>query len=293
MGLQIFVDETFSLASDATAIDTAIGDGVSSTFALTAKTGADLAATVTAGALQYYQFNGGLTKTSNTFTLSTIPPLGTQIVAPGITAITFSAFDQDVVEGVTNPRVSEIPLYIGDPTEIHLFSYVNLPNHTGIRISFVDMVSGSVNGASESWVQLASSDPVFNIALTYAATGTALQLAGLTAYGLTTASSNTGSGLIKTSCASGSGVFSPGDYVIVNIGNPTQEIRRVLSYASGSQSLVTTTAFDFPHYIGETVYVMGRKFYAKCTIPTNAANNQAFNFWDLALRRQCKIISKV
>lgn len=286
MGLEFYYDETFSLATDLDPVDSFVGTGADNTFTLTLKTGSELAATITAGNLQYYQFNGGFVKDGNEFTLSSIPLNGSQIVAPGLVALTFSAYDQNEVEGETNPRVSEIPFYLGDVDTIHLYSYTNLPQFSGINISFVDLVTGS--GADLTWVQLACSDPSTGLALTYAATGVAINTSSLSTYGLVGASTIAGASSLTTTSASS---FQTGDYVIVDIGLPTSEIRKIASKTASS--ITFFTPMDYPHDIGDTVFTMGRKFWARATIPENAANNQAFNFWDLGLRRRCKIISKV
>lgn len=286
MSLEIFYSEDFTIASDLDPVDTFTGTGADNTFELVYKSGTSLAATITAGNLQYYQFNGGFIKDGNEFTLSSIPLLGSQIVAPGLVALTFSAYDQEEVDGVANPRVSEIPFYLGDPSSIHLLSYTNLPQYAGIRISFVDLISGA--GADLTWVELSSSDPSTGLALTYAATGTPLYTSALSSYGVLSASSAAGASSIMTSSAS---TFNVGDYVIIDIGTGTSEIRKVASKTSNSLTFFTT--MDYSHTASETVYAMGRKFWARCTIPENAANNQAFNFWELGIRRQCKIVSKV
>lgn len=287
MSLEFYYDESFSLASNLDPVDTFTGDGTA-TFTVTKKSGSELAATITAGNVQYYQFNGGFTKSGDDFTLSTSPSIGSQIVAPGLIALTFSAFDQSVVSGVTNPQVSEIPFYLGDPDTIHLKTYTNLPQYTGIRITVQDLVSGS--GAELSWIQLACSDAASGLATTYAATGEELLTSALYATGTLSASSAAGASSITVSGASGEG-FWAGDYVIINIGESTSEIRKISSVSGDTINFFT--AFDYSHLEDETAYTMGRKFWAKVTIPENAANNQAFTFWDLGLRRQARNNSKV
>ncbi len=285
MGLEFFYDETFSLATDLDPVDSFVGDG-GVTYTLVKKSGNALASTITAANLQYYQFNGGFTKLGNTFTLSSAPAIGAQIVAPGIVALTFTVFDQDVVDGVTNPRVQEIPFWLGDGTQPHIFSYTNLPQFPGIRISFVNLVSAA--GADLTWVQLACSDPLTGLAMTYAATGEPIYTAAIQAYGTLSASSAAGASSISTTSAP---QFWEGDYVVINRGSGTEEIRKIASKTS--TTLTFFTAMDYSHSSGQLVHAMGRKFWARVEVPLNASNNQAFNFWNLGLRRQARNNSKV
>lgn len=286
MSLEKFYDESFTVASDLSPVDQFIGTGVDNSFTLIKKSGTDLANTITAGSLQSYQFNGGFTKSGNTFILSYIPNFGVQIVAPGIVTLTFDAYDQDAVDGVSNPRVKEKEFYLGDPITCHLYSYTNLPQFTGISLSFVELVSSV--GANLSWVQLACSDPSTGLAMTYGATGAPLYTGQISSMGTLSASSGVGASSVFTTSASS---FTLGDYVILNIGNGTSEMRKIASKTN--TSLTFFTSMDYAHASGESVFTFGRKFWAKVTVPINSANNQAFNFWNLGLRRQCKIISKV
>lgn len=286
MSLEFFYDESFTVASDLSPLDQFVGTGVNNSFTLVHKSGTDLANTITAGSLQSYQFNGGFTKSGNTFILSYTPNFGAQIVAPGLVTLTFDAYDQDKVDGIDNPRVKEKEFYLGDPTTCHTLSYTNLPQFTGIKISFVEAISGA--GAALSWVQLACSDPSTGLALTYGATGAPVYTGSMSSMGTLSASSGVGASSVFTTTASS---FGLGDYVILNIGNGTSEMRKIASKTNSS--LTFFTAMDYSHASGEPIFTFGRKFWAKVTVPINAANNQAFNFWNLGLRRQCKIISKV
>jgi len=219
------------------------------------------------------------------FTLSAIPVTNAQIVAPGISALTATAFDQDVVDGVTNPRISEVPFYLADTSEIHLQSYTNLPQYNGVEVSLVNLVSSF--GADLTWCQLACAN-VDGTAGTYASAGTAIYTAAIQSFGTVSASAAAGASSIN---CSNSTTFISGDYVIINTGQATQELRKV--HSTTSTAFNFTTAFDFPHYSGETIYACGRKFWLKVTIPTNAANNLPTNFYDVGLRRRGKIVSRV
>ncbi len=286
MSLQVYYQENFSVDADLDPVDTFTGTGVDVTFTLVKKVGADLASTITADNLQYYQFNGGFTKSGDSFTLSSAPILNSQIVAPGLVALTFDVFDQDIVDGVTNPRVQEIPFYLGDPTTIHLKSYTNLPQFTGIKLTVLDLISGA--GLDLSCIQLACSDGTTGLAMTYAATGEPIYTAALQAFGTLSASSAVGASSISTSSTSNLYV---GDYVIINIGQPTQEIRKVKDLTSTKIGFFTN--LEYAHTSGQSWFQMGRKFWGKFTAPLNAANNQAFTFREHGLERKARINSKV
>lgn len=287
MSLHFYLEETLNSGSEIDPVDTFTGNGSSGTFSLVYKEASRLASTVTVESTQYYQYNGGFTKnTSNdTFTLSAIPVVNAQIVAPGISALTVSAFDQDVVDGVTNPRIAEVPFYLADTSKIHLQSYTNLPQYNGVEVSLVNLVSSF--GADLSWCQLACAN-VDGTAGTYQTAGTALYTSAIQSFGTISASAVAGASSID---CSNSLTFNPGDYVLINTGQATQELRKV--HSTTSTRINFTTSFDFPHYSGETIYACGRKFWLKVTIPTNAANNIPTNFYDVGLRRRGKIISRV
>lgn len=285
MALHYYLEETLNSGSQIDPLDSFTGNGSSATFTLVYKDATRLGSTVTVESTQYYQYNGGFTKGSNSFTLSSTPVTNAQIVAPGITALTASAFDQDVVDGETNPRVTEVPFYLADTNEIHLQYYTNLPSAPGLEISLVNMVSSF--GADLTWCQLACAN-VDGTAGTYGTAGAGLYTSAIQSFGTVSASATAGASSIN---CSNSSTFIPGDYVIINIGNSTREIRKVSSVTSTAINF--TTAFDFAHYTGETIYACGRKFWMKVTIPTNAANNLPTNFYDVGLKRRGKIISRV
>ena len=115
MGLEFFIDESFTSGSIVDPSDSFTGDGVATTFVLQNKSVQRLSSTIQVEGVQYYQYSGGFTKDigTNSFTLSSPPPLNSQISAPGITQITVPVFDQNIVPGVSNPSVKEVPIWIG------------------------------------------------------------------------------------------------------------------------------------------------------------------------------------
>ena len=291
MALLIFLDESFTSGAALDPVDTFTGDGVTSTFVLVNKSVQRLGSTITVDGNQYYQYNGGFTKDigTNSFTLAAIPPLGSTIVAPGINQITFPVFDQETVPGVTDPRVKEQPLWIGDSTDINNQYYINMPQYSGIQISMNDLVSSV--GAQISWCQIACASPTDGTALTYGATGEAMYTSAIRAFGVVAASAVAGASSILCTTAS---TFQAGDYAILNIGNASQEIRKIASVSSASGGVINfTTGFDFSHYVNELIFTCGRKFWVKVTCPVDAAGDQAYNFYDVAPRRLGRIVSRV
>lgn len=288
MGLQFFLDESFTAGALIDPVDSFIGDGVTSTFTLVNKTAQRLGSTIQVDGNQYYQYNGGFTKDTlaNTFTLVSTPAYNAQIVAPGISQLISDVFDQAVVPGVTDPLISEKAFWMGDTTDIQNQYYRGLPSLSGIQISLTDLISSI--GAQTSWCQFASADPTTGLAMTYEATGATMYTAPISAFGTLTASSAVGASSVM--CAEASS-FLVGDYLYLNVGGGNQEIRKVSTLSASSIGF--TTNFDFSHASGETVMTMGRKFWLKVTMPVDGASNTATNFYDLALRGLGRIVSRV
>lgn len=288
MTLEFFQDESLTTGSVVDPVDTFVGDGVTSTFVLVNKNVQRMGSTVQVGSTQYYQYNGGFTKDigTNSFTLSVVPPVGAQIVAPGISQVVSYVFDQSVVPGVTNPRVSDVPIWIGDTTSIQNQYYLPLPSDSGIAVSLVDTISSV--GAQVSWCQFAAASPSTGNALSYGPTGATFYTPGISAFSTVASAVVAGASSVLLASAS---AFSAGDYVYFNVGNSSQEIRKVSSISVNT--LLLTTGLDFSHSIDETVITCGRKFWLRVTIPPGAAGNEAVNFYDLALRRQCRVVSRV
>lgn len=267
--------------------DVFVGNGVTATFTISNKAISRLADSVQFGNTVYYAFNGGFTvnTASSTFTLSSIPTVGTQGVAPGQTQAVVAAFDQNQVLGVTNPRVAEIPLYLGDPTNINNLKYYNLPAYPGLRISVVNLITGA--NAQTSWIQLTSAGAASGNALTYGATGAPLYLPPLDAFTTLASSLTPSSSSMTVVAASGNGtLFWPGQYVRINIGNSTQEILHITSinYSTGVMTLDGGGPV-YSHSPGETIYACAWKLWLKCTIPENANSNTPANLYNIGLSR--------
>lgn len=277
MALRLYLEEDFNLASRVDKVDTFTGDGSTSTFTLVQKSGAALGSTVQVESTQYLQYTGGFTKSGNDVTLSSTPLDGSQMVFPGVTAVTLSAFDQEGVSGLSTPREDEVAVWLGDISEIHQYKYTNMPTDNGIKVSITDLISST--GAETSWLQLASAD-TDGTAATYGATGASLELAGLYAFATMTASAADAATSVVVDATSGG--FQVGDYVLIAPGESNQEIRKISSIVD-STTLGFSTSLDFTHSSGEFIFTCGRKFWVKLTIPEDGASNQAVNFYDICL----------
>lgn len=280
MALKVYRDAPFNTGNEVDPPDTYVGDGSTTTFNLSQKTIDELGQTITFGNIQYYQYTGGFTKTASGFTLSSAPFAGTQGVAPGLNSILFdNIYDADTVDGISTPRVQEIPFYLADISTIHLYSYPALPASSGIALSLVDNITSY--GAQTSWIQLTSAtNDGPGTALGYLATGSTLYTPPITAFGLLTASAAAGASSIFVDTAS---TFVIGDYVLINTGNSTQEIQKVISYVAPTRLNLAAT-LNFNHLAAEGVWTCGRKFWMKCTMPSGATGGEPASFYDLALR---------
>ena len=283
MALRLYLEEDFNLASVVDKVDTFTGNGSTSTFTLVNKTGASLGSTVQVEGTQYLQYTGGFTKSGNDVTLSAAPADGSQMVFPGVTAVTLSAFDQEGVSGLSTPREAEVAVWLGDISEIHQHKYINMPTDNGIKISITDLISST--GAETSWLQLASADSDGSAA-TYGATGASLELAGLYAFATMTASAAAAATSVIVDATSGG--FQAGDYIIIAPGESNQEIRKVSSVVN-STTLGLSTSLDFTHSSGEYIFTCGRKFWVKLTIPLDGASNEAVNFYDIVLELLARV----
>lgn len=289
MALGFYLETSLSEDTLVDPVDVFAGDGATSTFTLVNKTASRLHSTIQANGTQYYQYNGGFTKniSNDTFTLSSAPAGGTSIVAPGLVQIPVPIFDQAVVAGVDDPLVTEVQFVVADPEEIHLFKYINMPQYGGIRISLVDLVSSA--GAELSWCQLACTN-ASGTPLTYAATGEDLFLPALSAFGTVSSSGAAGASAIFTTSASD---FIVGQFININNGTATKEIRRIQEINSGTGKLGLTTNLDFQHLVSQTIFACGWQVSLKVTMPENEASNTATNFLDIGVRRQARIESRV
>lgn len=281
MSLKFYWNTPFAPGTEIEPVDTFVGDGVTSTFQLTAKTATELHSTIQVGSQQKAQLTGGFTKntSNNTFTLNAAPSNGTQIVAPGIGQLVASAYDQNTVPGVTNPRVIEVPFWLADIDSIHLVRYEAVSGQNGLLLAIENLIS-SLPGALVSWCEIASADgngaaTVYQTAVGFTSPPlvTYMNLVGTASAGASSVTVDTVTGLVA------------GDYFIINIGNPTAEIRRIKSIDVGLNKLVLESPLDFTHTAGELLFQNGRQYYLRVTVPENFSSGEPVNLYNLCLSR--------
>lgn len=258
-------------------LDTFVGNGVQTGFTLVRKSTTFMAASVQAGTLYYSRYNNGYTiNNSSTFTFSTAPANGAQIVVPGVSTLVFTGYDQSSVPGVTgSANVIDVPFYLADDgSTIASTTYLAAPGQNGIALFFSNQATAA--GAQTSWSQLSCADASGNI-IGYAATGTTLYVGEM--FGFTTLSASAAAGA-TTFVVNAASAITTGDYIWVNLGNGTQENVKVTNV---SGSTITIGGFNYDHFAGETVFVTGRKYWARITIPINALGGIPGNLINLGL----------
>lgn len=285
MSLRLYIDETFNIGSEVDLVNTFVGNGVQVNFILTVSSTARLASTIQAESTQYLQFTGGFTKDSgtNSFTLNSAPPPGSQIVAPGLNAITATVFDQEVVEGVDDPRIAIVNFCLGDGDEIHLYKWNSAPAYDGIRLTVVDVISAV--GASTTWCQLATAklDGTYE----WLDAEEALEVGPITAGGTMTSSILAGSTGIIVDVPT---QFAPtvGGYIKLAPGTPSEEIRIVTSVNTSTGLVTLSTPTDFAHLSGQFAFHIGWPIAIKVEVPEDVTGNTANNFFDLAVRVEAR-----
>lgn len=287
--IKVYYAEPFDASTEVDVNDVFLGNGVTTTFTLSEKTNLLLGSTVQASNVLYYYYNGGFTKAgSYNFTLSSAPGNGVGIVATGLSYLPFKAYDKAVVDGVTNPRISEIPFYIGNVDDIYLNKYIAAAGLGGISLSFVDHVSGDVI-ADTTWVELASAtQDIAATAMTYVSN--VMMTSEISAFCTLLCSVSAGVSSITADTLVHANSFVDGDYIVINRGGINQEVRKFLT---NSSQTMTTTTLTYSHTAGETVYACARKFFGKMSVPENSTNHEAENFWNVALRIQGSIESRI
>lgn len=258
-------------------LDTFVGNGVQTGFTLTRKTTTYMAATVQAGTLYYSRYNNGYTvNNSSTFTFSTAPANGAQIVVPGVSTLVFTGYDQETVPGVTgSANVIDVPFYFADDgTNIASTTYLAAPGQPGIALFFTNQATAA--GAQTSWSQLSCADASGNI-IGFQATGTTLYVGEMYAFAALSASAAAGATTFIVNSAS---AFTTGDYVWVNLGNGTQENVKITNIVGNT---ITCGGFNYDHLAGELVLLNGRKYWARVTIPINALGGIPGNLINLGI----------
>lgn len=246
--------------------DYAVGNDIETVFDIVNKNILNVSSIIQTTGLQYLRFNGGFTRDipNSQVTLLTPPASGRAVIFPGVTTLTIRAYDQAVVLGNPTPNVKEELFFIGDPTDIGFYKYVPTIGETGIIISITNRDPDTESGIDETNIQLAPMLPD-GTAGTYEAPGAPLELGEISAQTLVNADFLA---LATTFDVDDASEFSPGMYITINAGNPTEDTVRITNIVGNT---LTITAVNNNHFTGENVYHSGWGVYQKLTLPTDEA----------------------
>jgi hypothetical protein len=277
MSFKVWSDDPFTSVTEVNRSVPFTTDGTD-TYSHDPLTTTEVGATVQYSNIKKRLYDGGFTKNEDdTITLNTTPPVDLQGVIPGIGTIPVPVYDQETVDGVANSNIKEVSIYFGDIDDIHINSYLPRAASGGIEISFVNLITSGGNPGL-SIVQLACCDAT-GTALTYAATGAAIYTDQLSGFSTLAASAAQGATTIQVASASSNYYFISGDFIKINTGNNTQEIRRISSISYNTITLSEALSYD--HDSAETVYSCIREVKAKFTIPEDMTGGEAENFYNL------------
>lgn len=281
MSLYVYTAEPFITTNRAGQSSTFTTNGVSATYDVEDTPMAEVGGTVEYGNVQKRLYNGGFTKDDGdeTVTFNEVPPAGLQGVIPATRAIVFDSYDTDTVSGVVDPRICVSYAYIGNVDDIANYSYIAKTGVTGIRFYVQDNITSV--GPDVSWYQMAVCD-ASGVAGTYMATGATASMNPISATAALAASGASGSWTITlTGTGSGTDIFQAADYIIINPGEVTSEIRRINSIAGNVLTL--TSGLDSNHDADEGVFVCVRQYAIKQTVPEGATLGEAQTFWNATL----------
>lgn len=279
MSLQVWFDDSFIDTSKVVKIDlftTNATDGA--TYGHPNKTSAEVGSTVEYSSFQKVLRNFGFTKNATSITLNEVPVAGLQGIIPGVRALTFSSYDATAVEGITNPTISDTHFWVG-ADDVHNYKYIPKTGATGIPIFFVDNITSF--GPDASWFQIATCN-ASSVAGTFSATGGTAEMYTLSASASLSASGTSGDWVLSvTGSGTGDDIFRAADYIIINYGASSAEVKRI--HSVGATSLTLTSGLNSNHASGENIYAYAREFVGRETTPENATSGQAQSFWNVSL----------
>jgi len=292
MALLFYNNTPFNSGTALDALDFGTGDGSTTTFPVINKTGTRVGSTVEFGSTEFFRNTGGVVISGNNVILNSPPINGSQGVIPGVQALVLSAFDNDSVPIVPTinspaPRQSAQKFFIINMDDIAIKQHNAAPSSNGINVFFADNISNV--GPNLSWVQLACADPVTGAMMTPLATGVTLKLPPISAFSPLASSISAGQPLIYVVAASG---FTPGAYCLLNPGQVNQEEVHVTAVNTSTNILTIDSNLNFAHTTSENIYHNGWAAWALMTVPVNATNNTAQNYYNLGLERQCITIQR-
>jgi hypothetical protein len=244
--------------------------------------------------IQYYEYTGGLTLDipNNQLVLDTIPATGLQWVSPGLTTIVCDCYDQDDVSGVSNPRQSIPHFWVGaDVTDITTYEFMPVLGATSIPITVTDLLTGI--GPDATWFQVAACN-ASGVPGTYSATGVSLNMLEISASALVAVTQTAGNWTLSiTGTGSGTSIFQPADYIVINPGNVTSEIARIATISGSNISL--TSGLNYNHFAGqnEGVYVLVREYALMETVPLNATGGLPQTFINMSVNVTSDVVQRI
>lgn len=289
MALKIYTQPVFVPAYEVGRVTWLTGDGVNDTFDIQFGTSVNAADTVQVDLEYFARYLGGLSfPTTTTFQVSEVPAQNSQIVLPSNSYVLQSAYDQVFIEGAPDPaNVSDVTFYVAeDGTGLTTNIYDSLPGEPGIGILLSNLVTAA--GAQLSWCQLACADASGNV-LTYQATGTTLYTAKYGGFTQLASACNPLATTLLTTSAS-STLFVPGDYIRLNPGGGNQEDVRI---TAKSTNTLTISGTNFAHVAGENVFMVGRQFYWRITLPPDVLEGDPASFINLAIAVENSVESRL
>lgn len=276
MSLSFFRNTPFNSGTKLTLVDQYQSNGVTTSYALLNKTGAEMGDSLQIAADIELRNLGGFTVDviHNSFTLDSVPSINQYIVVPGVNYLPVTAFDTQVT-GYSNAQQVQVPFWLGDAETIGIYEHYPLSVNPGIMLTVVDLASA---GAPQSWFQLADSVDG-GAASTFQASGTPLYTPGF--YLSTTLAASAASGATSITVASASG-FLVGDYIDLNYSFGTEEIIQILGIVG---NVMTISGLENAHASGEYVYDALRKFWIQMTIPDDVTGGSPLTYWNIALNK--------
>lgn len=273
MSIKVYRDQPFDSSTEVDLIDIFSGLSTQTSYTLTKKTGVRVGGLIEFDSTQYLRYNGGFTISGNTINLSVAPGSGSTGIVPGLNCLTFSAFNEPNVPGLTNSNQNEVPFYIGNGTNVYLESYVGVDG-SGIKVSFINLID--IDGLAEvSWMQLASAtqDEAGNPG-SYLLTGEPLYTPNIDAYGTCTTTVTSLSTEIGVSSIVDNWIV--GDFILLNPGNSNSERVKLLGVLGDPVDTLQTTPLNYNHTSGEFIYACVRKLWGKMTVPEGTDSPETF-----------------
>lgn len=273
MPLVVFNNEPLSAATTVGENDYFTGDGTTEDFVLSNKPFTSVAnpVQVTGGTL--FRHLGSVTGSGFNINLSPAPGIGAKIIVPHVTRMLLKAYDVDPLSN----RTFEAAFHLGDIVDIISTQYEKTIGQTGIKLQIVDKDTGF--GVDTTFIQIAPAQADGTVG-TYLSAGSPLFL-NYDLTGFTTVNANELALSQSLTVADGTEIPNTGVWIVINPGQPTQDIVWVTSVTGNVLTLREQLSFN--HSVGENVFVCATMFYLKLTVPLNFTGGSPTNLFDDAL----------